>query len=119
MAGHEQVVIAFLRIWVAHQAALGSHRAELRVTARDELVRINLVARVPNQPVVLEVECLMQRQAKLDDAQVRREVRTAAAHEIAQHFAHLVGQLLELRQRQFAQVLRRFNRGQKLLFSHT
>ena len=45
----------------------------------------------------------MQRQAQLDDAQVRRKVGTAAANEIAQHFAHLGRQPLELRQRKLAQ----------------
>ena len=41
---------------------------------------------------------------------------TAAAHEIAQHLAHLAGQPLELRQRELAQVVRRLDRGQDAEF---
>ena len=52
VARHEQVVFALLRVGVAHQAALGADRVELRIAAGDQLVRIDLVARVPDQPVV-------------------------------------------------------------------
>ena len=34
VAGHEQVVVAFVRVGVAHQAALGADRAELRGSGR-------------------------------------------------------------------------------------
>ena len=70
------------------------------------------MAGVPDQPVVVEIERLMQREAQLDDAQVRREVGAAATHEVAEHLAHLGGQPLELRQRQLAQVVRRVDRRQ-------
>ncbi len=79
VAGHEQVVVAFVRVGVAHQAPLGAHRAELVVAAGDQLVRIDLVAGVPDQPVAAEVERGVQRQAKLDHAQVRGEVGRAVA----------------------------------------
>jgi hypothetical protein len=39
----------------------------------------------------------MQRQAKLDDAEIGREMRTAATHQIAQHVAHLLGEPFKLR----------------------
>ena len=51
VAGHEQVVRAFLRVRVTHQAALGANRVKLPVPPGDQLVRINLVAGVPNQPI--------------------------------------------------------------------
>ena len=38
VAGHEQVVVAFGRVGIAHQAALGPHRVELVVAAGDHLV---------------------------------------------------------------------------------
>ena len=67
------------------------------VAAGDQLVRIDLVAGVPNQPVAAEIEHGVQGQAQLDDAQIRGEVRRAAADQVAQHLAHLAGQLLQLR----------------------
>ncbi len=84
--------------------------SKLRIAPGNQLVRIDLMAGVPNQPIVLEIERLMQSQANLDDSQIRREVRTAATHEITQHLAHLGRQPLQLRQRKFSQIMRRMNR---------
>ena len=83
---------------------------KLRIAARDQLVRIDLMAGIPDQPIVPEIERLVQREAQLDHAQVRREVGAAATHEVAQHLAHLARQPLELRQRQPVQIARRMNR---------
>ena len=47
------------------------------IAARDQLVRIDLMAGVPDQPVVAKVERQMQGQAQLDDAQIRGEVCAA------------------------------------------
>ena len=56
----------------------------------------------------------MQRQAQLDDAQVRGEVGRAVADQVAEHLAHLDGQLRSaLRQRQPLQVARRFDLGEQ------
>ena len=40
---------------------------------------------VPNQAVVLKVEYVVQCQAEFDDAQIRREMGSASAQQIAQH----------------------------------
>ena len=70
MAGHEQVVGRFVRVGEAHEAALGADRVEAVVAAGDELVRVDLVAGVPDEPVLGEVEGQVQGQAQLDDAEV-------------------------------------------------
>ena len=82
------------------------------IAAGDQLVRIDLMAGVPDQPVVAEVERLVQRQAELDDAQVRGEVGAAGRDEVAEHLAHLGGEPLELRQRELLEVVRRVDRRQ-------
>ena len=49
------------------------------VAAGDELVRVDLVAGVPDEPVLAEVEGQVQGQAQLDDAEVAGEVGRADA----------------------------------------
>ena len=102
--GHEQVERAFGRIGVAHQAPLGPDRVQLVGAAGDQLVGIDLMAGVPDQAVLGEVEGQVQGQAELDDAQVAGEVSRAAADHADQLGAHLGGELLELGFRQRLQV---------------
>ena len=84
VAGHEQVERAFGRVGVTHQAPLGPDRVQPVGAAGDQLVGIDLVARVPDQAVAGEVEGQMQGQAELDDAQVAGEVSRAAADHVDQ-----------------------------------
>ena len=78
---HEQVVFAFVRIGVAHQAALGADRLELLEPAGQHFVRINLVSRVPDQAIAAEVEIQAQRDGQLDHAEIAGEMgRTDAQH---------------------------------------
>ncbi len=110
VARDEQVVVALFGVGVAHQAALGADRVELREAAGEQLVRINLMPGVPDQPIVQEVERLMQGQAELDHAKVRCEMGAAGRDEIAKHFAHLGREPLELWQRELLKISRRLNR---------
>ena len=82
VAGHEQVERAFGRIGVAHQAPLGPDRVQTVGPAGDQLVGIDLVARVPDQAVPGEIKAQMKRQAKLDDAQIAGEVSRPPADDI-------------------------------------
>ena len=79
---------------------------------------IDLMAGVPNKPVVPEIECLMEGQAKLNNTQVRRKMGAAAADEVTQHLAHFAGQSLELREREVTKIFRRMDRGQDGGFRH-
>ena len=65
---------------------------ELVVAAGDELVRIDLVAGVPDQPVAAEIEGGVQGQRQLDDAQVGGEMGRARGRQAADGLAHFVGQ---------------------------
>ena len=106
VAGHEQVVVAFGRIGVAHQAALGPHRVELVVAAGDHLVGVDLVAGVPDQAVAAEIEGGVQGQGQLDHAQVRGEMGRPRAGQPAERLAHLGGQLRKLLVRKLFQIVR-------------
>ena len=107
MAGHEQVVGAFVRIGIAHQPALGADGLELRVAARDQLVRIDLMAGVPDQAVLAEIEGQVQGQAQFDDAEVAGEMGRPNAQHAHQFVAHLLGELRQFRVAQSLQILRR------------
>ena len=96
VAGHEQVVVAFVRIGIAHQAALGADRLELRITTGDELMRINLVAGVPDQAVLAEIEGQVQGEAQFDDAEIAGEVGRPNAQHTDQLVAHFLSQLYQL-----------------------
>ncbi len=112
VSGHEQIIGAFLRVGIAHQTTLGPDRAELPKAPREHFVRIDLMARVPDQPVAAEIEGGVQRQAQLDHAQIGREMSTSRRHQPAKRVAHLGRQLRELRLRQILQVGRRAYLGE-------
>ena len=103
MSRHEQIVRALRRIGVTHEAPFGADRAELVIPPGHQLVRIDLMPRVPDQPIVAEIEHAVQGQAQFHHAEIRGEVGRPGAQQVAQHVADFVGQLLQLRQRHVAQ----------------
>src|SRR5437588_1286342 len=56
MAGHEQIENTFLGIGITHEAATGADGVEAAKTAGHELMRIDLMAGVPNQAILREVK---------------------------------------------------------------
>ena len=83
----ERVVFALGALGEAGEAALLAQRADAVAAAGQDLVRIGLVADVPDQPVVRRVEDVVQRDSQLDDAEpgaemaagVRRRRRSVSA----------------------------------------
>ncbi len=92
VARHEQVVGAFLGIGVTHQSAFLADRAEVPEATGEQLVRIDLVAGVPDQAVFGEVEDQVQGDGQLHHAQVAGKVGRPSRHHVAQGFANLGGQ---------------------------
>src|SRR5712671_854253 len=117
MTRHEEIVEALMGIRVAHQAALGPDRFELCVTARDELVRIYLVARVPDEPITAEIERQVQCDCQLDHAKVTGEMSRTNAQDSDQLIAHLLRERLELFIAELLQVRWRRYACQKLTHS--
>ena len=56
MSGHEQIVRTLLGVGVTHESTAFADRAKLLVAARDQFVRIDLMAGIPDQPIELEVK---------------------------------------------------------------
>ena len=115
VAGEEEVVFAFGRVGIAHRAAAEADVVEILVAAGDQLVRIDLMARVPDQAIAAEIEAGMQRERQLDDAQVRGEMGRAPRAEAKERLADFGGQIGQLLEVQPQQVGRRVDRGKNLV----
>ena len=96
VADREEVIRRLARIGEAgHAPGLAKPRQHVGA-AGDELVRVALVPDVEQEPIVAEVEDVVQSDGEFDDAEVRREV-TAGLHDL---FADRVPDLgCELRER--------------------
>ncbi len=78
MAGAERVVLALGALAEARQAAGLTQRADAVAAAGQDLVRVGLMADIPNQLVGRGVEHMMERDGELDHAEAGAEM--AAGH---------------------------------------
>ena len=80
MPGAEGIVFAFAALGEAGEAAGLAQRADPAATARENLVRIGLMADVPDQPVARRVEHVVQRDGQLHDPEARAEMAAGDRH---------------------------------------
>ena len=85
----EGVVLAFGARREGREAAALLDGVELVAPAGEHLVRIGLVADVPDEPVVRRVEDVVQRDGELDRAEAGGEVAAARGDAADQVFAQL------------------------------
>ena len=78
MRGAERVILALGPFGETREASALAQRADAVPAAGEDLVRIGLVADVPDQPIARGVEDAMQGDRELDDAEPRAQV--AAGH---------------------------------------
>ncbi len=104
VGGAERIVFALAPLGEAGQAAALAQGADAVAPAGQDLVRIGLVADVPDQPVVGRVEHIMERDGQLDHAEPRAEMAAGDRDRRDRLRAQLVGELAELLGLQFAQV---------------
>ena len=95
--GAEGVVLALVAAREARDAAELAQRRHPVLAAGEHLVRIGLVADVPDEAVVRRVEDVVQRDRQLDRAEVRREVAAGLRHRLDDELAQLGGELLAAR----------------------
>ena len=100
----ERVEVALRALGEAGEPAALAQRADAVAPAGQDLVRIGLVADVPDQPVVRRVEDGMQRDRKLDDAEAGAEMSAGHGDRVDGLAAQLVGDLAKLGRRQAPQV---------------
>src|SRR5262249_41591290 len=103
-----RVVFAFLALGERREAVLLLDRRDAVAAAGQDLVRIALVADVPDETVARRIEQPVQRDGQLDDAETGAEVAARGRHRFDQIRAQLVGDVLELRFGNLAEVFRRF-----------
>jgi hypothetical protein len=92
----ERVVFALAPAREAREAAALAQRADALAPAGQDLVRIGLVADVPDQPVARRVEEIVERDRQLDDAEPRPEMAAGDGDRVDRLGPELVGELLEL-----------------------
>ncbi len=78
MRGAKRIVFALGALGEPRQAAAPAQGPDPVAPPGENLVRIGLVANVPNQPVVRRIENIMKGNRKLDNAKPRAEM--AARH---------------------------------------
>ncbi len=109
MSGAERVEFALDPPGEAGQPAALTQGADAVAPAGQNLVRVGLVADVPDQPVARRVEHIVQRHRQLDDAESGAEVAAGHRHRADRFGAQLVGELAQLADRQGAQIGRGAN----------
>ena len=93
----------------AADAAGVAQRLETRLAAGDDLVRVALVAHVPQQLVPLEIEDVVQRQRQLDRPQIAGQMAAALTDGTQYELADLLRQSVQLGHRKLLQVRRTAN----------
>ena len=106
MRGAERVVFALGALGEAGEAAALAQRADAVAAAGQDLVRIGLVADVPDQAVARRVEDVMERDGELDHAEPGAEMAAGHRDGVDGLLAQLVGELAQLPAFEPAQVRR-------------
>ena len=96
MGGAERVVLALGTTREAGQAAALADGAHAVASPREDLVRIGLMADVPDQPVAGRVEGVVQRNGELDHAESGAEMAAGDGNGIDRFLTQLIRELPQL-----------------------
>ena len=102
----ERVVFALRPAGEAGQAAALAQRADAVAPAGQDLVRIGLMADVPDQPVARRVEDRVDRHRQLDHAQRGAEMAAGDRDGVDRLGPQLIGNLTQLLRGEVAQIRR-------------
>ena len=122
MAGPERVVFAFGAAGEAGEAVLLAQGADAVAAAGQDLMRIGLVADIPDDAVMRGIEDGVQRHGQLDDAEPGAQMAAGDRDGIDHFGAQLVGQLAQVFARHGAQIGRGLDgieQGRKRLFGQS
>ena len=104
MGGAERVVFALRALGEAGESPALAQRVDAIAPTGEDLVRIGLMADVPDQPVARRVEDVVQRDGELDHAEPGAEVAAGDRNGADRFRAQLVGELAQVAQLQLADV---------------
>jgi hypothetical protein len=96
MPAVEHVVVRFAAAGEAADAVELAERVETLEAAGQQLVRVGLVAGIPDDAIARRLQETVQRQRELDHPQRRTEVPAGLGHGLNDRFAQLAGELFEL-----------------------
>ena len=117
MGGAERIVVAFGALGETGQPAAGAQGADAVAAAGQDLVRIGLMADVPDQAVARGVEDVMDRGGQLDDAEAGAEMAAGDRDGVDGFLTQLVGDLPDLFHLEPAQIVRGADRVEKRRFT--
>src|SRR4051794_19285353 len=103
----EGVVVALAALGEAGETAGLAQRADAVAPSGQDLVRIGLMAHVPDQPVAWGIKDIMQRDRELDHAEAGAEMSAGDGDGVNRLLAQFGGKLRQLRGIKLAQVVRR------------
>ncbi|MGY4607355.1 hypothetical protein ACVW16_005767 [Bradyrhizobium sp. USDA 4474] len=106
MRGAERIVVALGALGEAGQATAGAECADAVAPSGQDLVRVGLMADVPDQPVTRGIEDVVDRGGQLDHAEARAEVTAGHRDGVDGLLTQLVGDLANLLDLELAQVFR-------------
>ena len=109
MGRAEGVVFALVALGEAGQPAALAERPDARPPAGQDLMRIGLVAHIPDQPVLRGLEEIVERHGQLDDAEPGAQMAAGDGDGIDRLLPQLVGELAELGSLEPAQIGRNFH----------
>ena len=109
MRRSKRVVLALGTFREARKPAFLPQRAHAIATAGEYLVRIGLMADIPNQPVFRRVEDVVKCHRQLDHAKTRAEMAARMRHDVDQFGAQLRGKLGQIAFRKPAKIRRHAN----------
>ena len=113
MRGAERIVIALGALGEAGEAAARAQGADAVAAAGQDLVRIGLVADIPDQPIARGVEDVMQGRRQLDHAEAGAEMSAGHRDGVDGLLTQLVGDLPDLLHLEPAQIVRGPDRVEK------
>jgi len=106
MADGELVIFAFFRVGKAAYAVGFAEQLKLVFPAGDDFMRIALVADVPEQFVLFEIEGVVQRQRQFHDAEVAGQMSTGLRDRAENKPAYFIGKGVQLLYGQLFEVRR-------------
>jgi hypothetical protein len=109
VAGSKRVVLGLVTAKKTGQPAKLLYRMQLVASPCQDLVRIGLVANVPDQAVIWRVKDIMHRHGQFYGTQTRTRMAAHARTRIDNELADLVGNLLQVFNTELSQVDRRIN----------
>jgi hypothetical protein len=115
--GAERIVVALGALGETGEAAGGAQRADAVAAAGQDLVRVGLVADVPDQAVARRVEGVVDRGGEFHDAEAGAKVAAGYRNGVDGFLAEFVGDLPHLLDLELAQIVGRADGIEKRRFA--